>query len=93
MSLGLKICICVWIYLSIGIGVVLISQVVASKMRDSDFDDWYWYLKIDPESDDFGGVVLGLTIFWPFMFLAILYFVVEKELKKIFELIWKDKED
>ena len=68
------------------------SQVIAARLRDTDFDDWYWYLKIDPDEDSFGGIVLGLMLLWPFLVLAILYFLIEHWLKKLFEKIWEEKE-
>ena len=91
MSIWIKILIGLWIYLSIGLGVVLMSQIIVSKLEGKIDDDWIWNFKLDPDYEEFGAVVIGLICFWPFIFLYLIYYLIESGLRKVFKLIWKEK--
>jgi hypothetical protein len=94
MALWIKILIGLWLYLSLGLGVLLFSQIIAKRMEDSDnYDDYIWYtnLKIDPDDDEFGAVVIGVMMLWPILLIVLIFMLVEGSLKKIFRTIWKDK--
>lgn len=91
MSLWLKIVIGIWLYLSAGFGVLLLCQLIAKKVENSDdYYVWAYDVHLDPDEDDFGTTALGMIFAWPFVLLCGLSVLFEVQLKKILRKIWEE---
>ena len=86
-----KVFIGLWLYFSFGFGVLMVSQIIAKNIEDSDGDSiWYTNLKIDPDDYEFDEEVVVTIIFWPVLLISVVFMLIELNLKKIFHKIWKD---
>lgn len=83
-------------YLWCGVMVLLLSQIIAKKFDKYDDTNalvWKYSLKISPDDDDFGSMIAGVILLWPFVLVVIAFVLVELAFRKIFTIIWKERDE